>query len=48
MARESAFILDSGDRFPTLTLDTLGHGRVTLPEGFGDGWAVFLGRPGFS
>ncbi len=42
MAREGTFILDSGDRFPTLTMDTVGHGRLTLPEGFGDGWGVFL------
>jgi hypothetical protein len=42
MAREGTFILDSGDRFPALTMDTVGHGQVTLPEGFGDGWGIFL------
>jgi hypothetical protein len=42
MAREGTFILDSGDRFPPLTLDTVSHGRLTLPGGFGDGWGVFL------
>ncbi len=42
MAREGTFILDSGDVFPTLAMDTVAHGRVTLPDGFGDGWGVFL------
>ena len=42
MAREGVFILDSGDVFPALAMDTVAHGRVTLPAGFGDGWGVFL------
>lgn len=42
MAREGTFILDTGDLFPALTLDTVSHGRVSLPGGFGDGWGVFL------
>jgi hypothetical protein len=42
MAREGTFILDSGDRFPILTLDTVGDGRLTLPDAFGAGWGVFL------
>jgi hypothetical protein len=42
MAREGSFILDTGDVLPGLTLETVGHGRVSLPEGFGDGWGVFL------
>lgn len=42
MAREGTFVLDSGDLFPALALDTVGHGRVSLPDGFGDRWGVFL------
>lgn len=42
MAREGGAFLDSGQRFPTLTMETVKHGRMTLPEGFGDGWGVFL------
>ncbi|MBI4638842.1 MAG: hypothetical protein HY727_21105 [Candidatus Rokubacteria bacterium] len=42
MARASAFILDSGDTFPALGFETVAHGRVALPDGFGDGWGVFL------
>ena len=42
MAREGTFILDSGDRFPALSMETVNHGRLTLPDVFGDGWGVFL------
>ena len=42
MAREGSFILDSGDTFPALTLETINHGRVRLPDAFGDGWGVLL------
>jgi hypothetical protein len=42
MAREGTLVLDTGDSFPHLTLDTVHHGSVTLPEAFGDGWGVFL------
>jgi hypothetical protein len=42
MAREGSFILDSGDAFPALTMQTVNHGRLTLPEAFGGGWGVFL------
>jgi hypothetical protein len=42
VARAGATILDSGDRFPDLTFPTVAHGRLTLPEAFGDAWGVFL------
>ncbi len=42
MTRAGQFILDSGDKFPSLSMDTVAHGRVTLPEAFGAGWGVFL------
>lgn len=42
MARVSGRILDSGERFPELKLQTVAHGTVTVPEAFGAGWGVFL------
>ena len=42
MARASATILDSGEILPTLSMDTVNHGRLTLPDHFGEGWGVFL------
>ena len=42
MAREGSFILDSGDVFPALDMDTVAHGRLTLPDAFGIAWGVFL------
>ena len=42
MAREGAFILDSGDEFPTITMETVNHGRLALPDAFGESWGVFL------
>ena len=42
MAREGSVILDSGEIFPTLSMQTVNHGRVTLPDTFGGGWGVFL------
>lgn len=42
MARVGSHILDSGDAFPGLTVDTVRHGRITVPEVFGGGWGVFL------
>lgn len=42
MAREGTFILDSGDTFPVLTMETVGHGRLAVPDAFGAGWGVFL------
>jgi hypothetical protein len=42
MARAGSFILDSGDSLPTLTFETVAHGRLTLPDEFGKGWGVFL------
>ena len=42
MTRAGTRILDSGERFPDVAIDTVAHGRVALPEGFGDGWGVCL------
>ncbi|HKB26739.1 MAG TPA: hypothetical protein VKG64_17015 [Methylomirabilota bacterium] len=42
MARVGPFILDSGDRFPALELDTVKHGRLGLPDWFGERWGALL------
>ena len=42
MAREGSLILDTGDPFPALAMDTVAHGRVSLPEAFQDAWGVFI------
>jgi len=42
MARAGGFTRDSGDAFPALSMETVAHGRMALPEGFGPGWGVFL------
>lgn len=34
--------LDSGDRFPELTLSDLDDEQVTIPDVFSDGWGVVL------
>jgi len=42
VARASSRILDAGDMFPTLDMQTVGHGPLRLPDGFGGGWGVLL------
>ncbi len=42
MARAGDRILDSGERIPDLSMETAKHGRLMLPEAFGDGWGVLL------
>jgi hypothetical protein len=42
MARESGPLLDSGDPFPSLAMETVKHGRITVPDAFRGGWGVFL------
>jgi hypothetical protein len=42
MARAGTKILDSGDLLPTITMETVDHGRLTLPDHFGSDWGVFL------
>jgi len=47
MARVSSAILDSGDAFPQLTVDTVAHGRIAVPGAFGGAWGVFLAYRGW-
>jgi hypothetical protein len=42
MARAGSQILDSGESLPVLSMDTVAHGRISVPEWFGNGWGVFL------
>jgi len=42
MARAGTSILDSGEPLPVLSMDTVAHGRLALPDAFGDGWGVLL------
>jgi len=42
MTRAGTKILDSGDTLPTFSIETVGHGRLIVPDHFGQGWGVFL------
>jgi hypothetical protein len=42
MAREGSFILDTGDTFPAIGMETVAHGRLMLPDAFDGNWGVFL------
>jgi hypothetical protein len=42
MARTGTHILDSGEPLPSLTMSSVAHGRVVVPDAFGDGWGVLL------
>jgi len=35
-------ILDNGEPLPVVSMDTVAHGRLALPDAFGDGWGVLL------
>ena len=42
MTRAGTRILDSSEPFPALTMETVAHGHLSLPDAFGDGWGVLL------
>jgi peroxiredoxin len=42
MTRVGPRVLDNGEPFPALTMETVAHGRLSLPEAFADGWGVLL------
>lgn len=42
MARVESRILDSGDAFPALEVETVDHGSIRLPEHWDGGWGVLL------
>jgi hypothetical protein len=42
MARAGTNILDSGQRLPSMGMDTVFHGPIALPEWFGGRWGVLL------
>ncbi len=42
MTRAGSSLLDSGDKFPALAIETVNHGQLRLPDAFRGGWGVFL------
>jgi hypothetical protein len=42
MARAGSNIIDSGERLPSIAMDTVTHGRLALPDAFGGDWGVLL------
>ncbi|MCF8109507.1 MAG: hypothetical protein K9J81_11025 [Desulfohalobiaceae bacterium] len=42
MAKADGPLLDTGDRFPSLTVETVAHGRVRIDEHFTRGYGVVL------
>ena len=42
MTRANPSILDSGDAFPTIEMDTVSHGRIKLPDHWEGDWGVLL------
>ena len=42
MARAGTKIPDSSEPLPTFSMDTVAHGRLTVPDHFGEGWGVLL------
>lgn len=42
MTRAGTRILDSGEPLPTFSMETVAHGRLTVPDHFAEGWGVFL------
>lgn len=42
MAQEPCKMLDTGDLFPAMVLDTIGGEKIILPMDFGNMWNVLL------
>jgi hypothetical protein len=42
MTRAGTRLLDSGERLPTVGMETVAHGRITVPDRFGESWGVLL------
>lgn len=42
MTRGGTKVLDSGDILPTFSMETVAHGRLIVPDHFGQGWGVLL------
>lgn len=42
MARESGRILDTGDLFPVMELDSVSGEKIILPEDFDRRWTILL------
>jgi hypothetical protein len=42
MARAGERILDAGEELPLLAMDTVAHGRISVPSQFAGRWGVLL------
>ena len=42
MTRATPHILDSGDDFPALEMNTVAHARIELPRHWDGNWGVLL------
>ncbi len=42
MARTNGMPLDSGTSLPSLTMDTVAHGKISVPDQFQGGWGALL------
>jgi len=42
MARAGTRLLDSGETLPAVSMETVAHGRITVPDRFGESWGVLL------
>lgn len=46
MAREKENVLDYGDSFPRLQIDTTSGDKLALPDYFSGGWGILLAYRG--
>jgi len=42
MTRAGTRLLDSGETLPAVAMETVAHGRITVPDRFGENWGVLL------
>lgn len=42
MARTGSMALDAGEVLPTLSMETVAHGKISVLERFQGGWGVLL------
>ena len=42
MTRAGTRVLDSGETLPTVAMETVAHGRIMVPDRFGENWGVLL------
>ena len=42
ITRAGTRLLDSGETLPAVAMETVAHGRITVPDRFGENWGVLL------